>query len=196
MTFFNKKTKDASSSYSCSGGSSCGVSVASSEQTSPTIRSEVGRLADAFIMYVDIRDRRYRARVWRDCFIGSEAVDALIYAGLADNRENAVLVGRHLQKELRLFAHVCDDHDFKDDFLFYRMKKTKMSFEELPIQHFSNLEQKAKVSAALQQLLRKSLLFLIDIDIVVFFVAVVLSNLRRAGPNLSSQKIPLCLCRQ
>lgn len=70
------------------------------------MKSEIAELADAFEMYVDIRDRWYHTKKYKSCFIGSEAVDAMIYAGLASSRQEAVDLGRRLEKELRLFHHV------------------------------------------------------------------------------------------
>ncbi|KAL3917861.1 MAG: hypothetical protein SGILL_004514 [Bacillariaceae sp.] len=90
-------------------------------------KTEIAELAEAFSMYVDIRDRRYRTRVYRECFIGREAVDALMYAGVADSREKAVEIGRMLEKELRLFQHVTGDHVFKDGHYFYRLRSGSKS---------------------------------------------------------------------
>ena len=50
----------------------------------------------------------------------SEAVDAMIYHNVAKTRWEAVQLGRRLAREHRLFKHSCDDHEFRDEFLFYR----------------------------------------------------------------------------
>lgn len=42
---------------------------------------------------VDIKDRIYRARTYRMCFVGQEAVDWLVKALRLDSREEAVLLG-------------------------------------------------------------------------------------------------------
>eukprot|EP00750_Incisomonas_marina_P012929 INCI17184.2.p1 GENE.INCI17184.2~~INCI17184.2.p1 ORF type:complete len:1088 (-),score=164.61 INCI17184.2:2533-5796(-) len=68
---------------------------------------------------VPIRDRKYYFRIYKACFIGREAVDVLMKLGYASTRQSAVTVGRQLLNS-KLFRHVCDGHNFKDDYLFYR----------------------------------------------------------------------------
>jgi hypothetical protein len=53
----------------------------------------------------------------------AEAVDALLFAGLASTRKEAVEFGETLQKELRLFRCVSGDEPFKDGFVFYRLRR-------------------------------------------------------------------------
>lgn len=86
-------------------------------------REELEELVEGFKAYVDVRDRKYHMRTYHNCFIGSEAVDSMIYAGLAHSREEAVKLGKRLQRELKLFHHVCDDWSFEDKRLFYRMRQ-------------------------------------------------------------------------
>lgn len=86
-------------------------------------RDELEGLAEGFTAYVDVRDRKYHLRTYHNCFIGSEAVDSMIYAGLAHTREEAVKLGKRLQRELNLFHHVCDDWSFEDKRLFFRMRQ-------------------------------------------------------------------------
>lgn len=85
-------------------------------------KSELAAKADAFRMYVDIRDRRFRMQSCKQTFVGSEAVDAIIYAGLANTREKAVDLGRTLQRELRLFQCISGDRPFEDGLAFYRFR--------------------------------------------------------------------------
>jgi hypothetical protein len=66
---------------------------------------------------VHVRDRKYGMMSYPDVFIGSDAVDALVYAGLAEDRKSAVKLGRRLASELRLFKDVTGDHDFEDSVL-------------------------------------------------------------------------------
>lgn len=67
---------------------------------------------------VEIKDRRYGLRVHAKTFIGSEAVDWLIEHEKA-TRAEAIAIGQ-LMIEQRLIHHVLDEHDFKDESLFYR----------------------------------------------------------------------------
>lgn len=70
---------------------------------------------------VKVKDRMYHFKKYRECFIGSEAVDVLIESGFAKSRGDAVKLGRMLQKEYLLFDHVCGNHEFEDDYLFFRL---------------------------------------------------------------------------
>ncbi|CAB9511772.1 Histidine kinase [Seminavis robusta] len=65
-----------------------------------------------------VKDRRFRLRTYSQCFLGSEAVDALL--PYVKSRKAAVHLGRLLAEELDLFRHVTDGHDLKDDHLFFR----------------------------------------------------------------------------
>jgi Domain found in Dishevelled, Egl-10, and Pleckstrin (DEP)/Indoleamine 2,3-dioxygenase len=68
-------------------------------------------------------DRRYRVKIYPDCFIGSQAVDVLVDNGLAETREEAVRVGRRINQQFKLFNHVTNDHPLMDKNLFFRFRK-------------------------------------------------------------------------
>lgn len=67
---------------------------------------------------VPSKDRRYRLKNYRICFVASDAVTWLAER-LGVTRQQAVSVGRLLQAERRLY-HVLHEHDFADDYLFFR----------------------------------------------------------------------------
>lgn len=68
-----------------------------------------------------VRDRRYRLRMYPKTFVGSEMVD-WIALHTKVSRSQAIEVGdRMLQAEV--FHHVCRDHTFKDEYLFYRFSE-------------------------------------------------------------------------
>jgi hypothetical protein len=67
---------------------------------------------------IRIEDRWHNLRVYRRCFVGKEAVVWLMES-LKLSRENAILLGQRLVDE-KLIHHVTNDHEFKDEFLFYR----------------------------------------------------------------------------
>ena len=69
-----------------------------------------------------VKDRSYRLRTYRQCFVGSEAVDFMLENGLAETRQAAVELGVRLQTERDLFQHVVDveKHRFSDEYLFFR----------------------------------------------------------------------------
>ncbi len=67
---------------------------------------------------IDIRDRWDHFRLYRKCFIGYEAVQWLIKSQNISKQE-ALKLGQTLI-EAKVFHHVHDEHDFEDDYLFYR----------------------------------------------------------------------------
>ena len=69
---------------------------------------------------IKVRDRRWYHRVWKQCFVGSDAVTYLVESGVAKTREDAVVIGRKLAEELGAFEHVVREHIFKDKLLYYR----------------------------------------------------------------------------
>ena len=79
---------------------------------------DIQKLAIAFQRVVIVRDRskkmKTKAKSRKNVFVGREAVDEMVWYGLADTREEAVEIGRRLMKELDLFVHVKNDHDFCD----------------------------------------------------------------------------------
>ena len=82
-------------------------------------KQRLSEIAEAFYSGVKVKSNRYRGRVYPGTFIGSEAVTFLVNSSCASSRKEAVLVGRRLQQEQKLFRHVKNDHLFKDDYLFY-----------------------------------------------------------------------------
>lgn len=84
-------------------------------------QSEIAKLSDVFLKTIDIKNRRFRGHTYRNVFVGSETVDAMVAAGNAVSRTEAVAIVRRLEKDLRLFSHVAGHHLFKDDYLFYRL---------------------------------------------------------------------------
>lgn len=87
---------------------------------SNTEDSTLNDLAESFRKGVEIKDRKYRLSTYKQCFVGSEAVDFLVASGAAETREDAVQLGKALAQEYHLFEHVTRDHEFKDEQLFYR----------------------------------------------------------------------------
>ena len=67
---------------------------------------------------LEIKKRRYNLKVYSRCFVGSEAV-----SWLQDNfglsQTDAIALGQRLIEE-KWIHHVTDDHQFKDEDLFYR----------------------------------------------------------------------------
>jgi len=82
--------------------------------------TELADKADAFRTYADVRSRKHRLQLYKNVFVGSEAVDSLIYAGVISSRAEAVELGQTLMKEIRLFTSVRGAVNFADDKSFYR----------------------------------------------------------------------------
>jgi len=67
---------------------------------------------------VTVSDRRFRLRVYRQCFVGREAVDWIV-ARTGTSRADALRIGRLLVSQDRI-RHVVSEHDFEDADYFYR----------------------------------------------------------------------------
>ena len=70
-----------------------------------------------------IKTRRYKLKLYQRCFLGNEAVD-WISSTIKISRSEAVRIGRKMLDK-GIIHHVSDDHDFKDEPLFYRFKTQK-----------------------------------------------------------------------
>ena len=69
---------------------------------------------------IHIKDRIFRLKTYRQCFIGSEAVDWLV-SYLKSSREEAVQVGQCLVSE-NWIHHVLDEQMFQNQYFFYRFR--------------------------------------------------------------------------
>ena len=67
---------------------------------------------------IPIADRMYHFRMYKRCFIGSQAVDWLCKERKISRKE-AVELGEQLRQKF-FFKHVVNDHCFKDKYLYYR----------------------------------------------------------------------------
>ena len=67
---------------------------------------------------LEIKNRRYHLKRYPQCFIGSELVDYLV-KNKGKTTGEAIYIGQDLL-EYGLIQHVCNEHTFKNDFLFYR----------------------------------------------------------------------------
>ncbi len=67
---------------------------------------------------IKIENRQYRFKTYPLCFIGNEAVDWMRKRYNYSVAE-AIKIGQNLIEE-KIIHHVTDDHDFKNEHLFYR----------------------------------------------------------------------------
>lgn len=90
------------------------------------------RLEREFRRIVDVREHKYKMVKYENSFFGSEAVDAMLYNGLAPSRTESVALARRLMTERRLFQHVTNEHDFQDKpFLYRYLDRTDESLSSL-----------------------------------------------------------------
>ncbi len=68
-----------------------------------------------------VKDRKYgiKRATYEKCFVGKEAVAALINEGVSADVEDALCIGNMLLNA-GVFHHVLDEHAFKNESLFYR----------------------------------------------------------------------------
>ena len=66
---------------------------------------------------LEIKNRRHHLKIYKQCFVGSEAVDWLVNH-LNISRKQAVVIGTKLVQK-RVIYHVTNEHSFKDEYLFY-----------------------------------------------------------------------------
>ena len=82
--------------------------------------------AEQFSTCLDIRDHKYHMKTYKNSFVGSEAVDGILFSGVVKTREEAVDFIRQLEKELRFFYCMSSDQPFKDDdHQYYRLRKPR-----------------------------------------------------------------------
>ena len=89
-----------------------------------------------------IRNRQHLKRLFKCCFVGSEAVSLIVSSGWSSTRSGAVAIGEVLRK-LGYIRHVTDGHSFKDGFLYYRF------FADENATHKSNHYAKIKALSVL-----------------------------------------------
>ena len=105
-------TKASSSSSSSSSKSKNKLNRFSVRQLAQEMRSEQG---------VEIKTRRHKLKLYQRCFVGNEAVD-WITKRTKLSREDAVTIGQKMIDK-GIFHHVLDEHQFKDEELFYRFNE-------------------------------------------------------------------------
>jgi hypothetical protein len=116
---FQASALDDNSDSSASTGKHDGA-ISSGSNTSRGDNLSLEQIAKLLRKTVQVKTRMYHLQEYRSCFVGSEAVDYLVRGGIAATREEAVGLVRQMASELDFVTHVCGDHVFEDDYLFYR----------------------------------------------------------------------------
>ena len=84
---------------------------------------QLQEISAKIVRKLPIKDRTYRFRKYKNCFVASEVVDIMLRENLVTTREEGVNLGIQLQKRCNLWSHVVDDHTFGDKYLFFRLTK-------------------------------------------------------------------------
>ncbi len=82
---------------------------------------------------LEICDRQYHLKTYNQCFVGQDAV-AWFQSKLGLTKTEALLLGQRLV-DGRWIRHVVDEHDFKDEYLFYQLQ-----WRDYPVENI-NLDQ-------------------------------------------------------
>ena len=72
---------------------------------------------------VEIKTRRHKLKLFQRSFLGNEAVDWIVKK-VKVSREDAIALGQKMIDK-GIFQHVTEEHQFKDEPLFYRFNEDK-----------------------------------------------------------------------
>jgi len=86
-------------------------------------KSKLTVIAKAFVANVKVEEHRKDLIVFKNTFVGSEAVEFLVNSEIASSRKEAVQMGRAITKEFNLFEHVTKDRQFEDTNVLYSFAK-------------------------------------------------------------------------
>ena len=100
-----------------------------SEELKKNADPKLLEISALFRQGVKIKHHRYRGKSYPDTFLGSQAVEFLVNSSIAEDRRDAIRIGRRIMHELQTFDHVTSDHDFADDYKFYRFEEHRLSAE-------------------------------------------------------------------
>lgn len=102
------------------------------------IDADLPGIANLMRTHIEIRNRSFMKRVYRDCFIGSDAVDFLVTQGFADTRKQAVDIGQKLIASSFIRIVTGKRKKFQDAYLYYRFMEDDYEFACLSPNHAGN----------------------------------------------------------
>ncbi|ETO10409.1 hypothetical protein RFI_26966 [Reticulomyxa filosa] len=111
---------------------------------SPKKKYNLEDIALQIAKHVEIKDRTYHFKTYKQCFLGTDVVRFFVSSGLVKNAKEAVDLGNMLVKE-KYIKHVVDEHDFKNEKLFYEYTEI-MKFRASNNPHLSVIGQEEGVS--------------------------------------------------
>lgn len=108
-----------------SGGEDAFSLVALNEDEGDMADEALALLAERMKAGLEIKDRSWRFRTYKQCFLGSEAVKWLRdSSGQCKDTEHAIMIG-NLMMARDLFQHVANAHPLKNEMLYYRFVTNK-----------------------------------------------------------------------
>jgi hypothetical protein len=107
--------------------------------------SDLIKLAKQLHTAVEIKDRTYHLRPCSACFVGSEAVQALIQLGYAHDVEQAQSLGDMMIGD-GLFAHISHNRGLQNRYTFYKFSDSIHESEKDAVSWSHNLAFEMKES--------------------------------------------------
>eukprot|EP01084_Bolivina_argentea_P218359 370569_1 len=100
---------------------------------------------------LDIQDRKYHLKTYKQCFVGSAAIYVIINLKYATNKDEAISFGNKLLNR-KIIKHVTGKHKFKNENVFYEfVKNYRDSIPKTPTISIS-IDKPLDLFAAAQQL--------------------------------------------
>ncbi|VEU43237.1 unnamed protein product [Pseudo-nitzschia multistriata] len=94
---------------------------------------------------VRVKDRRYRLRIYKKCFVGKQMIDLLMDEDVGPTRRDCLEIAIAINQQLKLFEHVKKHHLLRDKHLFYRFTNAFWNLVEGET-HASTLVQSGRPS--------------------------------------------------
>ena len=104
-------------------------------------------IAKDFESSVRLKDNKVGFRVFKNTFLGTDAVDYLVYSNIASTRLEAVQIGRAVTKECNLFEHVTNSRKFEDANIPYFFVQDSERYKGL---NLNKVRAKRNIFAALE----------------------------------------------
>ena len=71
--------------------------------------------------HLKCKDRKHMFKTYQNCFVAREAVDVMMQLKLVKSRREGVHLMRKLNEKVFFCEHVCCEHEFKDEYLFFTL---------------------------------------------------------------------------